>query len=53
LVSNTTHGVGVIIVALDQTSPEVFHGHVHLATQMQSALRKAGLVNKEGKIIGD
>jgi hypothetical protein len=58
--SNTTRRVGVSngeIVVLDQTSPEVFHGHVRswneLTPQMQSALRKAGLVNKKGKIIGD
>ncbi|WP_309244900.1 T7SS effector LXG polymorphic toxin [Bacillus sp. WMMC1349] len=57
---NTNRRVGIShgeIVILDQTNPGVFHGHVRswneLNPQMQSALRKAKLVNKKGKIIGD
>ncbi|MEI4803841.1 hypothetical protein WAZ07_21930 [Bacillus sp. FJAT-51639] len=43
------------IVILDETTPGVFHGHVRswdeLNPAMRSALQKAGLVNKKGKII--
>lgn len=45
------------IVVLDETHPgkEIFHGHVRtwdkLTSQMQNALKRAGLVNKRGRII--
>jgi RHS repeat-associated protein len=55
---NTTRRVGVSdgeIVVLDETGNGVFHGHVRswgeLSEPMKSALRKAGLVNKKGKVI--
>ena len=39
----------------DETTPGVFHGHVRswseLTNAMRAALRKAGLVNKKGKIL--
>jgi hypothetical protein len=42
-------------VVLDETTPGVFHGHVRsweqLRPEMQNALRKAGLVDRRGKII--
>lgn len=42
-------------VVLDEHLPGKFHGHVRkwgdLSNQMQSALRKAGLVNARGKIL--
>jgi hypothetical protein len=40
----------------DQTSNGIFHGHVRswkdLTTQMQNALRRAGMVDKKGNILG-
>ncbi len=40
----------------DQTSNGVFHGHVRgwkdLTSQMQNALRKLGMVDRKGKILG-
>jgi hypothetical protein len=43
------------IVILDKTSEGVYHGHVRswddLSEKMKAVLRKAGLVNKKGKII--
>ena len=40
----------------DQTSAGVFHGHVRswndLTSQMQNALRKAGMVDRKGNILG-
>jgi hypothetical protein len=54
---NTTRRVGISnnqFVVFDETSKGVFHGHVRtwaeLSQSMQSALRKAGLVTKKGKI---
>ena len=56
----TTRRVGVSnneIVVLDETTEGVFHGHVRswedLTPKMQNALRKAGLVDKKGKIISN
>ncbi len=55
---NTTRRVGISdgeIVVFDETSSGIFHGHVRswseLSEQMKAALRKAGKVNKKGKII--
>lgn len=59
---NTTRRVGVDkengeIVVLDETHPGkgVYHGHVRsweeLSDKMRNALRRAGLVNKKGKIL--
>jgi hypothetical protein len=43
------------IVVFDETTPGIFHGHVRsweqLRPEMQNALRKAGLVDRRGKII--
>ncbi|WP_331655372.1 hypothetical protein, partial [Aminipila sp.] len=40
----------------DQTSSGVFHGHVRtwdqLASEMQRALRQAGMVDSKGRILG-
>ncbi|WP_169009373.1 polymorphic toxin-type HINT domain-containing protein [Faecalispora jeddahensis] len=54
----TTRRVGISnnqFVVLDETSSGIFHGHVRswgeLTPAMQSALKKAGLVNKRGKIL--
>ncbi|EUJ23391.1 hypothetical protein PGRAN_08519 [Listeria grandensis FSL F6-0971] len=56
----TTRRIGVSkgeIVVLDETTKGVFHGHVRsideLTPKMRSALQKAGLINKKGKIIND
>jgi filamentous hemagglutinin len=42
-------------VVFDETQEGVFHGHVRswneLTSQMQNALRNAGFVNKNGKIL--
>ncbi|TDQ22656.1 DUF6443 domain-containing protein, partial [Tenacibaculum caenipelagi] len=60
LPGNTTRRVGVDpstgeFVVFDEHSKGKFHGHVRnwseLSQSMQSTLRKAGLVNKKGKII--
>ncbi|QTE21204.1 hypothetical protein J3359_10235 [Polaribacter cellanae] len=60
LTGNTTRRVGVDsstgeFVVFDEHSEGVFHGHVRtwseLSQGMQAILRKAGLVNKKGKII--
>jgi len=55
---NTTRRVGISdgeIVVFDETSKGVFHGHVRswseLSEQIKAALRKAGMVNKKGKIL--
>ena len=55
---NTTRRVGISdgeIVVFDETTSGIFHGHVRswneLSEQMKAALRKAGMVNKKGKII--
>jgi len=45
-------------VVFHRTSSSVFHGHVRawkdLTTQMQNALRKAGIIDRKGNIlIGD
>ena len=54
---NTTRRIGVSdgeIVVFDETIDGVFHGHVRswdeLTEPMKSALRKAGMTNKKGKI---
>ena len=43
------------IVVFDETTPGVFHGHVRtwdqLRPEMQNALRKAGYVDRRGRII--
>jgi hypothetical protein len=43
-------------VVFDQTTPGVYHGHVRtfeqLTDQMKAVLRKEGLVNAKGKILG-
>ena len=43
------------IVVLDEHLPGRFHGHVgawdDLTTQMQNALKSAGLVDKQGRIV--
>lgn len=40
----------------DQTSAGVFHGHVRtwneLTSEMQNALRQAGMVDSRGRILG-
>lgn len=55
---NTTRRVGISdgeIVVFDETTSGIFHGHVRswneLSETMKAALRKAGMVNKKGKII--
>lgn len=55
---NTTRRVGISdgeIVVFDETTSGIFHGHVRswneLSEQMKASLRKAGMVNKKGKII--
>lgn len=55
---NTTRRVGISdgeIVVFDETTSGIFHGHVRswneLSETMKAALRKAGMVNKRGKII--
>jgi len=55
---NTTRRVGISdgeIVVFDETTSGSFHGHVRswneLSEAMKVALRKAGMVNKKGKII--
>ncbi len=55
--SNTTRRVGISdgeIVVFDETTSGIFHGHVRswdeLTEQMKASLRKAGIVNKKGKI---
>lgn len=57
--NNGTGRIGISngeFVVLSQTSEGLFHGHVRtwsgLSQEMQNALRRAGLVNKRGKIIG-
>ena len=56
--ANTTRRVGINdgeIVVFDETTSGIFHGHVRywseLSETMKVALRKAGMVNKKGKII--
>lgn len=55
---DSTRRVGISegeIVIFDETSSGIFHGHVRtwneLSEQMKAALRKAGMVNKKGKLI--
>nr|WP_294490768.1 polymorphic toxin-type HINT domain-containing protein [uncultured Anaerosporobacter sp.] len=55
---NTTRRVGISdgeIVVFDETTSGIFHGHVRswneLTETMKAVLRKAGMVNKKGKII--
>ena len=55
---NTTRRVGISdneIVVFDETLNGIFHGHVRswseLSETMKAVLRKAGMVNKKGKII--
>ena len=58
-ISNTTsRRIGISegeFVVLDETMEGLFHGHVRswkeLSNAMKAALRKAGLVNKKGKIL--
>ncbi len=54
----TTRRIGVSdgeIVIFDETTKGIFHGHVRLwselTNKMKAVLKKAGLVNKKGKII--
>ncbi|MBQ3599583.1 MAG: hypothetical protein II992_00055, partial [Lachnospiraceae bacterium] len=56
--SNTTRRVGISdgeIVVFDETTSGNFHGHVRswneLSETMKAVLRKAGMVNKKGKIV--
>ena len=56
--TNTKRRVGISdgeIVVFDNTRDEEFHAHVRpwkkLSNQMKAALKKAGMVNKKGKII--
>jgi len=55
---NTDRRIGISngeFVVLDNTIDNIFHGHVRswskLTQLMQAVLRKAGLVNKKGKIL--